>query len=102
MALALPGVEQKEHFGNIDFRVRNKVFASFPAPDTMTLRLDPEHARLLVESEPETYAPHPGAWGQRGWIRITLSRIPPDELADLVHESWSRLGPKRPAAPKGN
>jgi hypothetical protein len=102
MALALPGVEQNGHFGNVDFRVRNKVFASFPGPDAMTLRLEPEHARVLVESDPETYALHPGIWGQRGWIRVTLSRIAPGELADLVHESWSRLVPKRTATPQGN
>jgi predicted DNA-binding protein (MmcQ/YjbR family) len=95
IALRMPGAEQKEHFGNVDFRVRNKVFASFPGLDQMTLRLDPEHARMLVAFDSETYALHPGVWGQRGWIRITLSRIPSDELADLIHESWSRVAPKR-------
>jgi hypothetical protein len=95
IALGLPGTEQKSHFGNVDFRVRNKVFASFPGPDAMTLRLDPEHARILISSNPETYVPHPGVWGQRGWIRVTLSRIAPDDLADLIHESWSRIAPKR-------
>ena len=93
MALALPGAEQKGHFGNVDFRARNKVFASFPDPDAMTLRLDPEHARALVESDPTTFAPHPGVWGQRGWTRVTLSRITPDDLADLMHESWARIAP---------
>jgi hypothetical protein len=95
IALGMPGAEEKGHFGNVDFRVRNKIFASFPAPDTMTLKLDPEHARILVESDPETYALHPGVWGQRGWIRVTLSRIGPDDLADLIYDSWSRVAPKR-------
>ena len=94
IALALPGAEEKAHFGNVDFRVRNKVFASFPAPDALTLKLDPEHARILVESDADTYALHPGAWGQRGWIRVALSRIDPDDLADLIHDSWSRIAPK--------
>jgi len=95
LAMGMPGAEQKGHFGNVDFRVRNKVFASFPAPDTMTLKLDPEHARILVESDADTYALHPGVWGQRGWIRVALSRIGPEELADLIHDSWSRVAPKR-------
>ena len=95
IALKLPGTEQKSHFGNVDFRVRNKVFASFPYPDQITLRLDPEHARVLIESDPETYIAHPGVWGQRGWTRVTLSRIDPADLADLIHESWRRLAPKR-------
>jgi hypothetical protein len=77
MALALPGVEQKGHFGTVDFRVRNKVFASLPAPAVMTVRLDPELARILVESDPVRFALNPGVWGLRGWTRVTLSRIPP-------------------------
>ena len=94
LALELPGAEHKSHFGKVDFRVRNKVFASFPNPDAMTLRLDPEHARILIESDPETYVAHPGVWGQRGWIRVTLSRIALDDLTHLIHESWSRIAPK--------
>jgi hypothetical protein len=95
IALAMPGAEQKGHFGNVDFRMRNKVFASFPSQDTLTLRLDSEHAHLLVESDSEAYALHPGVWGQRGWIRVALSQIAPDDLADLMHDSWSRVAPKR-------
>jgi hypothetical protein len=94
--LALPGAEQKGHFGNVDFRVRNNVFASFPHPDQMTVRLEPEHARILIESDPETFGPHPGVWGQWGWIRVTLSRIEPDALADLVYDSWRRVAYDRP------
>lgn len=94
MALGMPGAEQKSHFGNVDVRVRNEVFASVPYPGQMTLRLDPEHARILIGSDSETYVPHPGDWGRRGWIRVTLSRIAPEDLADLIHESWSRLAPK--------
>ena len=93
--MAMPGAEQKSHFEHVDFRVRNKIFGSFPYPDTMTLKLDPEHARILTETDSDTYALHPGVWGQRGWIRVTLSRIAPDDLADVVHESWSRVAPKR-------
>jgi hypothetical protein len=89
----LPGVEQKRHFDTIDVRVRNNVFASFPHPDQMTVRLEPEHARILIESDPETYIPHPGIWGQPGWIRVTLSRIEPDALADIVYDSWLRIAP---------
>ena len=60
----------------------------------MTLRLEPEHARILVESDPETYALHSGVWGQRGWTCVTLSRNMPKDFAEPVHESWSRIAPK--------
>ena len=95
LALGMPGAEQKSHFDNVDVRVGNKIFASFPLPDTMTLRLDPEQARILVASDPETFIPGPGAWGVRGWTRVTLSRIAQDDLADLIDDSWSLVAPKR-------
>jgi predicted DNA-binding protein (MmcQ/YjbR family) len=93
--MAMPGAEQKSHFENVDFRVRNKIFASFTYPNMMRLKLDPEHARMLIGTDSDTYALRQGVWGQRGWIRVTLSRIAADELADLIHESWSRVAPKR-------
>jgi len=96
IALALPGAEQNRHFDTIDVRVRNKIFASFPHPDQMTVRLEPEHARILIESDPETYIPHTGVWGQRGWIRVTLTRIEPDALTDILYDSWRRFAYDRP------
>jgi AbrB family looped-hinge helix DNA binding protein len=63
--LALPGAEQKRHFDSIDVRVRNKVFASFPHPDQMTVRLEPVHARILTDPIPELtfHTPASGANG---------------------------------------
>lgn len=61
----------------------------------MTLRLEPEHARILIESDPETYVLHPGVWGERGWLRVTLSRIDQYVLADLIYESGSRVAPRQ-------
>lgn len=95
IALGLPRVEQKSHLGNVDFRVGKRIFAGFPAADMMTLRLDPEHARILIDSDPETYVPHSGVRGKRGWTGVTLSRMDTDDLADLIHESQSRLAPKK-------
>jgi predicted DNA-binding protein (MmcQ/YjbR family) len=84
IALSLPGAEQHEHHGTTDFRVRNKIFATLPMPGWMTLRLDPEHARAPINTNPETFVAHPGAWGERGWIRVALDRIDADDLADLT------------------
>jgi predicted DNA-binding protein (MmcQ/YjbR family) len=94
IALSLPGAEQREHLGTIDFRVRNRIFASLPKPGWMTLRLDPEHARTLISADPEAYVAHPGTWGERGWIRVALDRIDPDDLADLTQDSWRRVAQK--------
>ena len=94
IALAMPGAEQSSHFDTVDFRVRKKIFASFPSPGHVTLRLVPEHARALIAANPETFTPHPGVWGDRGWIRVVLSRITIEDLNDLVYDSWFRIAPK--------
>jgi hypothetical protein len=95
IALALPGAVESSHFDHADFRIGEKIFASFPEPDRVTVRLEPEHARALMEADPETYIPHPGVWGDRGWIRVMLARIDRETLADLIFDSWYRLAPKR-------
>ncbi len=80
IALALPGAVERSHFDQPDFRIGTKIFASFPEPDRITIRLEPEHARVLIESDPETYIPHPGVWGDRGWIRVMLARVDRETL----------------------
>jgi hypothetical protein len=94
-ALSLPGVVQQSHFGQPDFRVGGKIFMSFPNPDSITVHLAPEHARALIESDPDTFIPHAGVWGDRGWIRIVLDRVDTDTAEDLILESWQRKAPKR-------
>lgn len=94
-AMSLPGVEQKSHFDQPDFRVGGKIFMSFPDPDRLTVHVDPDHARALSSSDPETFIPHAGIWGDRGWIRIVLARVEPDHARDLILESWQRKTPKR-------
>ena len=94
IAMALPGAEKSSHFDHIDFRVRKKIFASFPEPDRITVHLEPEHARTLFTSDPDTYIPHPGVWGDRGWIRVVLDRVTVEDLEDLIYDSWYGVAPK--------
>ena len=61
----------------------------------MTLSLEPEHSRILIESDPETYVLQHCVWGERGWLRVTLSRIDQYVLADLIYESGSRVAPRQ-------
>ena len=94
-ARSLPGSVESSHFDHADFRVGGKIFASFPDPDRLTIRLDPEHARILVASDPEAYIPHNGVWGTRGWTRIVLTLVDQQTVFDLIHDSWFALAPKR-------
>lgn len=95
LALALPEASESAHFENVDFRIRNKIFASFPGVDTMGLRLTPEHQSVLVAEDPEVFRAPPNYWGRQGWTMVTLSKADPDQLADLLADAWRRLAPKK-------
>jgi hypothetical protein len=95
IALALPGVEQGSALRNDDFCVRNKIVLAFPQPDRVTIKPSAEHAHALVQSDPETYIPHPDNSVVDGWTRVIPARVDPEALANLVYESWSHVAPKR-------
>jgi hypothetical protein len=98
MALALPGAQQSGHFEVVDFRVRNKIFATLPDDERMVLRLTPEEQAAVVAADPGTYSPTPGRYGELGWTYVVLASADAGELRELVTEAWRRLAPKRVAA----
>jgi hypothetical protein len=67
LALALPEVEEKSHFGKPDFRVRNKIFAGLSADGVRAnLKIISKVQAALVHGRPETFSFAPGAWGRSG------------------------------------
>ena len=66
LALALPGAEEKSHFGKADFRVRDKIFASLKDDRTGVIKLTPEEQSVMVDAEPRIFQPIPGGWGRKG------------------------------------
>ena len=65
LALAMPAVEEKSHFGKPDFRVRGKIFAGL-SPDGKrgTLKLSPDVQSAVLDAKPKVFSPAPGAWGR--------------------------------------
>jgi hypothetical protein len=99
LALALPEVQEKSHFGQPDFRVRNKIFADL-SPDGKwgTLKLVPEVQLMLLDAKPDAFTPAAGAWGRGGWTRVTLAAIEAGALAELLHDAYCLVAPKTLAA----
>jgi predicted DNA-binding protein (MmcQ/YjbR family) len=50
LALSLPEVEEKSHFGKPDFRVKNKIFAGFNAEGRAYVKLRPEQQDMLTSA----------------------------------------------------
>lgn len=96
LALALPEAEEKSHFEQPDFRVRNKIFAGLSrAGDVGNLKLTPELQAMVLSSHPEAFYPAAGAWGRSGWTHVKLAKAKLAELRALVPEAWRLVAPKR-------
>jgi hypothetical protein len=96
IALRLPEAVESSHFGNADFRVGGKIFAtlSLQSEGYGVLLLTPEQQAGMVEDAPTIFSPVPGGWG-RGSTRVLLSKVAPDILEAALRTAWLRRAPKR-------
>jgi hypothetical protein len=100
LALSLPDVEEKSHFEQADFRVRNKIFAGLSRDGRQgNLKLVPELQAMVLSSNPSAYAPATGAWGRSGWTMVVLEHVQSGELAELLREAHALVAPKRSVTP---
>jgi hypothetical protein len=96
LALAMPGVEEKSHFEQPDFRVKNKIFAGLSRDGAEgTLKLTPELQAAAMDSREEAFRPAAGAWGRSGWTHVRLARVDAALLKELLYEAWRLKAPKR-------
>jgi hypothetical protein len=95
LALALPEVEEKSHFGKPDFRVKNKIFAGLSADGAQaTLKVASKVQAALVRDRPETFSFAQGAWGRSGWTYVQLAHAEQKELRELLLAAWRLIAPK--------
>jgi hypothetical protein len=106
IALSMTGAAEGSHFGNADFRVGGKIFAtlSLEREGYGVLLLNPEQQAGMVEDAPEVFSPVPGGWGRNGSIRVLLSEVAPDVLEAALRTAWQNrvaknAGPKKAGKP---
>jgi hypothetical protein len=96
LVLSMPESEEKSHFDQPDFRVRNKIFAGLYQDETRgVLKLPPELQSMLLDSKPDVFLPAAGAWGRSGWTYVVLAGAELGMLRELVPEAWRLVAPKR-------
>jgi hypothetical protein len=90
IALGMAGAEEGSHFGNPDFRVGGKIFAtlSLERQGYGVLLLNPEQQAGMVEDAPEVFSPVPGGWGRNGSTRVLLSKVAQDVLEGALRTAW--------------
>ena len=95
MALAFPGVEATSSFGTPSLKVKGKFMARLREPDVMVLKpIEDDEQQFLMGTQPGVFflTDH-----YRGWpgILIRLSKVHPQEMRELIEQSWRRLAPKK-------
>ena len=95
IAVALPGVEAASSYGTEALRVKGKFMARLREPDVMVLKpIEDDEQRFLMGTQPDVFflTDH-----YRGYptILIRLSKVQPDEMRELIEQSWRRLAPKK-------
>src|ERR1035438_8335373 len=101
ISLSLPDTAEGSHFGNADFRVGGKIFAtlSLAREGFGVLLLTPEQQAGMVEDEPKIFSPVPGGWGHQGSTRVCLAKVTPDILEAALQTAW-RLKVPKPRRPR--
>lgn len=102
IALTLPEAVEGSHFGQADFRVGGRIFATLALESEGygVLLLTPEQQAGMVEDEPEIFSPVPKGWGRMGATRVRLVKVAPDILAAALRTAWQRRAPPRLLRPK--
>ncbi|MFA1541438.1 MmcQ/YjbR family DNA-binding protein [Actinomadura monticuli] len=99
VAHGLPEVSENESYGGMtSFQVRGKSFGYLAeADETVMLKATRDEQAALVAEAPDVFAPS-WASGRFAWLKVDLTKVDPEELAELVTEAWRLSAPKRLAA----
>lgn len=90
IALSLEGAEEGSHFGQADFRVGGRIFATLAAEKQGygNLMLTPEQQAAFVAEAPEMFLPIPGGWGRNGATHVRLAAANEDVLLGALRTAW--------------
>jgi predicted DNA-binding protein (MmcQ/YjbR family) len=101
ICLSLPGVTEKEAWGDPTWRVKDRIFAMQKGNyeggrPSVWFKSPPGGQAVLVGSTPERFVVPPYV-GHKGWVGVWLDghRVDWDELADLIEDSYYLIAPKR-------
>lgn len=92
-ALSLPETTEEPHFKFSSFRVRGKIFATFPeAGACMHIFVDDSQRAPLIAAEPEVFETlH---WGAKVvGVKVLLEHANTNIVKRLLLQSWARKAP---------
>ncbi|HVJ40681.1 MAG TPA: MmcQ/YjbR family DNA-binding protein [Dongiaceae bacterium] len=98
ICLALPEAAEKETWGDLTWRVRDKIFAMQRQDDgrlAVWFKAPPGSQSILVGADPDRFFSPPYV-GPKGWIGMRVDRKPDWNEADtLIRRSYRLVAPKK-------
>lgn len=93
-ALSLPETTEEPHFNYGSFRVKGKIFVTFPPDETLAhVFVDDAQRDMAIALYPDTVEPL--TWGKKVvGVRILLAKAKVGFVRELVHSAWARKAPK--------
>jgi hypothetical protein len=95
VALALPGVEERETWAKPTFRVGGRLFLTLtPDGSSATMKASLDDQRALIATEPHIFTAA-AYLGRHGWVTVRIDRCDPEELQHLIEEAWRLRAPRQ-------
>ena len=103
LCLALPEAHEVEAWGAPTFRVANKQFAMYAAPENhhgagrpgVWIKAEPGEQELRMRMDPERYF-RPPYVGPSGWVGVQLDRgVDWEAVAELLDTAWGLAAPRK-------
>ncbi len=96
IALSFPETEERSHMNHPDFRVGGKIFATLgPDLDWGMVKLTPTQQQEFLRSEPSSFKPAAGKWGDGGATIITLAAADEDAVRRALSLAWRNTSPPK-------
>lgn len=98
LCLSMPGAEERETWGELTFRVGDRIFAmGSPGGTRVSVKASLDDQAGLVAMDPKTFAAS-AYTGRFGWVTVRLAGVGVELAERLVTNAWRRTAPKRPVA----
>ena len=98
LAMSLPEVEERDHFGSPSFRVKGKIFAQLSRQgdesERALVKMTAADQAALTMSAPDVFSFVP-QWGKHGWTYARLAAMEESALHDLFLQSWRLVAPRK-------
>jgi predicted DNA-binding protein (MmcQ/YjbR family) len=103
LCLALPEAHEVEAWGAPTFRVKNKLFAMYAAPnnhhgdgrESVWVKAAPGNQELMIRHAPKKFF-FPPYVGPSGWVGIYLDKaVEWPEVDELLRDSYRLIAPKK-------